>query len=837
MALLIDLAAEGIAPAVNGCAKTLAAGSRGRSSSTPSDHLRLKGINVFGPRIITRWLAELENRPQAEQASALVQLAGLAADDSRNQALSAVERLTAGATLEDRALAVEYLTAIPLSLRRTLMPDPASGRLTVFPSLTTANEQALLGVLPADVPPFAIGSIVVGTSYRLEELLGIGGFGAVYKATNRFEQHQPPRAIKFCLDASMTATLHREQTILDRLMAAGGKNWSHRIVRLYGYALDVEPPFLVYEFVPGGDLTTLLSAVRQRTGRGVRPAIAVEMVRQIAEALAFAHEQGLVHRDLKPANVLVSGTTIKLTDFGIGGLATTSGGRSGQLSVAMTAHFTVADQASLIRGSGTPLYMSAEQRRGDGPDPRHDLYSLGVVWYQLLVGDVTRELHPGWPDELIEEFEVPPEHIELIQRCVGYIKKRAAHASELLSLLPPPMALKSLAGSTSGPARSVTPTLHSSISTRLAPTPASAEFDRLRCVLADQLDCDEFRKAFDTVAAMLRLRPADPEAIEAKAFLSGRIQAESSMEALCLSDHEGWIRSVALTPDNCHALSGGDDATVRLWDLTQGRELRRLSGHTGPVMSVTVTADARRALSGSWDGTIRVWDLQTGKELRSISGQWKAIKSVAVSPDGRWALAGSDDKLLRVWDLERGTEVRQLAGHTELVQSGAFAPDARSVLSGSDDGTVRLWDLQSAREIRRFEGHTDTVTSVALAPDGRWAASGSSDHTVRFWDLESGRECRRLAGHTNWVNSLAISADGRRLLTGSGGEIVNGRFEDGVDTTVRLWDTVNGIELCRLNGHRASVTSVALSADGCLAFSGSLDGTLRLWHLPEACQK
>jgi hypothetical protein len=61
-----------------------------------------------------------------------------------------------------------------------------------------------------------------------------------------------------------------------------------------------------------------------------------------------------------------------------------------------------AETHSILRGAGTPLYMSAEQRRGDAPDPRHDLYSLGVVWYQLLVGDVTRELPHGWEDDLAE---------------------------------------------------------------------------------------------------------------------------------------------------------------------------------------------------------------------------------------------------------------------------------------------------------------------------------------------------------------------------------------------------------------------------------------------------
>ena len=175
-----------------------------------------------------------------------------------------------------------------------------------------------------------------------------------------------------------------------------------------------------------------------------------------------------------------------------------------------------------------------------------------------------------------------------------------------------------------------------------------------------------------------------------------------------------------------------------------------------------------------------------------------------------------------------------MTGHAELVQSAALSPDARHALSGSDDGTVRLWDLETGREIRRFEGHTDTVTSVALAPDGRWAVSGSSDHTVRVWDLQTGRDCRRLAGHTSWINSVAVSGDGRRLLTGSGGEVINGHFQDGADLTLRLWDVDSGIELCRLTGHRAPVTTVSLSADGRLALSGSLDGTIRLWKLPEA---
>jgi hypothetical protein len=79
--------------------------------------------------------------------------------------------------------------------------------------------------------------------------------------------------------------------------------------------------------------------------------------------------------------------------------------------------------------------MSREQREGAAPDPRHDLYSLEVMWYQLLAGDVARELHPGWERELEVEFATPPGQFGLIKRCVGWIHERPRDAGQLLGLL------------------------------------------------------------------------------------------------------------------------------------------------------------------------------------------------------------------------------------------------------------------------------------------------------------------------------------------------------------------------------------------------------------------
>jgi WD40 repeat protein len=826
-ALLVQLAAEGIATVIGGCSKVLNSGVKPPTLPPGLPSTPIKGINYFGPHIINRWITGLGSSSPLERIETLVQLSSMPVADSRREASQAVDQFAPDANPEDKTMAVEYLSAIPLSVRRALIPDRDTGRLTLPPTLPGDLERAWIRLLPPDVPPFPIGSELAGTSYQLEELLGIGGFGAVYKAKNRFEQNQPPRAIKFCLDSAMVPTLHRERDILDRLMSVETSKWSNRIVRLYGYALEAHPPFLVYEYVPGGDLTSHLTATRQQTGRGFRPALALELIRQVAEALAFAHQQGMVHRDLKPANVLVSGSAIKLTDFGVGGVTSSHAVRSTQAGGSFFGQMSAHEQISLFRGSGTPLYMSPEQRRGDLADPRHDLYSLGVMWYQLLVGDVTRELHPGWPDELTEEFQVPLEHIEIIQRCVGYFKKRPAHGTELLALLSP-SALSAGASSST-----ITRPRISAIGRIQAEDNRQAEFERLKLLLADQIDKEAYVEARETTAAILEIKPDDQESLEAQAFIEQTLGPAAKNEIRVFQDHQGWVRSVAFLPDGRRGISASDDATLRVWDLESAKEVLRLTGHSASVMSVAVTTDGRRAISGSWDGTVRLWDLDTGKAIRGFKGSWKTVKSVAVSADGKRALSGSDDNLIHVWDLEAGREIMTLTGHTDLVQSLAFSPDGRRALSGGDDNSVRLWDLESGKELRRFEGHTDTVASVTFAATGRWILSGSSDKIARIWDPESGRELRRFAGHETWVNGVAYSPDGRRVLTGCGGEIVDEKFTHGSDTALHLWDVASSQEICRLEGHTASVTGVAFSPDGRRALSGSLDKTVRLWSLPK----
>jgi serine/threonine protein kinase len=428
-----------------------------------------KAINLFGGPIVRCWADWFKDQSPAARQAALAELADLTPQQARTAVAAAVEHLAPSAAAADRARAVEYLVAIPLSVKRSLVSDRSTGRRALPASLSADDPSSLLQLLPIDVPPYQAPTALAGTDYRLEELLGSGGFGAVYRASSPSLQHLP-LAIKFCLDPKLVPALQQERANLERLMKAGGKSWSPRLVRLYGYDLEHRTPYLVYEYVPGGDLVHRLAARQARDGHGLTADEALRLIVQVAEALAVAHQRGLVHRDLKPANVLIGDGTIKLADFGISEVLSRQAVKTSRIGTVAASRLSAAEQASLFRGAGTPLYMAPEQRRGEPPDLRHDLYSLGVMWYQLLVGDVTREMSHGWARELEAKFDVPGQHINLIEKCVGGIDDRPADAGELVQLL----------GLFQGSGRTQSRAVKEVVPPPEHPVPADAESERSR---------------------------------------------------------------------------------------------------------------------------------------------------------------------------------------------------------------------------------------------------------------------------------------------------------------------------------------------------------------------
>ena len=178
--------------------------------------------------------------------------------------------------------------------------------------------------------------------------------------------------------------------------------------------------------------------------------------------------------------------------------------------------------------------------------------------------------------------------------------------------------------------------------------------------------------------------------------------------------------AVAFSPDGTRLLSGGKDATLRLWDVATGRELRKFEGHDDLVTSIAFSPDGKRALSGGIEGEVFLWDLEKNKPLTEFTfgGAAKYIHHVTFAADGKRALVCAD-RSVYVIDAASGKVVQTLQGHSNAVVSAAFSADGRHILSGGDDRTMRLWDVVKGKQLRVFSGHESGVTSVVFSPDGR----------------------------------------------------------------------------------------------------------------------
>jgi serine/threonine protein kinase len=413
-----------------------------------------KAVNCLGLPIAKRFWNFLRGKPRKEQEEALTQLASITAAQAATRARESVRQQAPNADPKVLELAVRYLSALPGAVRRSLVSVSGQRALSLPLSLDLQEADSLLRLLPISAPPYPVPGDLPGSNYYLEEVIGTGGFGAVYLARSKDATlHYLRFAIKVCLDPEMQVALKALQNELEnlkRLQEAAPTDWSERIVKLFGYRLDPSPPFLVYEFVPGGDLASFLLRRQQETGGRVGPDEVRGWILQIVEGLAFAHAHGLIHRDLKPANVLVTGGLLKLTDFGLGCVVADHARTHSQIRLSVVSQLPPDEQVSLFHGSGTPLYMSPQQRKGQPPDPRHDLYSLGVMWYQLLLGNVTEELDPAWEENLVDKCPSAGDQIDLIKRCLfccrDSVKDGLKNAGELLALmkkpLPPPCSIR-----------------------------------------------------------------------------------------------------------------------------------------------------------------------------------------------------------------------------------------------------------------------------------------------------------------------------------------------------------------------------------------------------------
>jgi len=274
------------------------------------------------------------------------------------------------------------------------------------------------------------------------------------------------------------------------------------------------------------------------------------------------------------------------------------------------------------------------------------------------------------------------------------------------------------------------------------------------------------------------------------------------------------IRAIAVSPLGDRIVSGGDDCTIRLWQVHSGDQTI-LGECDGPVAALAFSPNGVMIASASEDGSIRVWDLQSGEAL-TLGAGGKRSPSVVFSPGGKSLASASAeaDGVLQVWNLQTG-QSRILK--SELGPSSiSFAPDGSTIAAAEgtlSHATIRLWDLETGTA--RVLGQSNRqITAVAFSPAGESLASGGWDETVRLWNIRTGA-ARVLGKNCSCISTLAFSPNGDAVAACS------------LDNKVRVWNVATAKS--RTVGECQSVNDVAFLADGRTLVTASADGTLRLW--------
>lgn len=307
----------------------------------------------------------------------------------------------------------------------------------------------------------------------------------------------------------------------------------------------------------------------------------------------------------------------------------------------------------------------------------------------------------------------------------------------------------------------------------------------------------------------------------------------------------GSVLSVAISPDGRLVAAGDTNGEVRVWQVSDGKQLLNLPRGSSWIWSVAFSPDSR-ILASVDDNVVKLWDSHTGKCLKTLDGHLSWLYDVAFSCDRKTVATASCDHTVKLWDIDTGKCLHTLTGHQDVVYSVAFSPlplnppaspptappltkggQGGVVASGSNDQTIRIWDVNTGECLKTLEGNPGWIWREAFSPSpipgkggqGGILASGSHDYTIRIWDISTGECLQTLQGHRNWVLSVAFSSNGRTLASSS---------EDG---TVRLWNLATGKCLRVFQGHRSRVCSVAFTPNIQTLASGSLDSTVQLWDV------
>jgi WD40 repeat protein len=202
--------------------------------------------------------------------------------------------------------------------------------------------------------------------------------------------------------------------------------------------------------------------------------------------------------------------------------------------------------------------------------------------------------------------------------------------------------------------------------------------------------------------------------------------------------HDRPLTSCRFDTGGRYVFTGSEDALVERFQLADGVRTLLSGGHETWVRSLAVSKDGQHAVSGGCDGKLTWWEAaaEAPTPFRTIEAHHGWIRSLDISPDGSLLASGGNDNMVRLWNIADGSLVRELDGHERHIYSVAFHPQGEFLLSGDLVGSLRQWEVASGKQVRAFDAgplHAYNggqqvdfggIRAIAVSPDGKWLAAG-----------------------------------------------------------------------------------------------------------------
>ena len=626
--------------------------------------------------------------------------------------------------------------------------------------------------------PAAIGK------YRIRSVLGVGGYGIVYLGDD--PQLQRVVAIKVPLPGRINDSQGRERFLKEAKATA---MLDHpNIVPVYDAGIDGDEVFLALAYCPGPPLDEWLKSYDQP----VPHRLATEIIRSLASAIDYSHQQGIIHRDLKPGNVLLfqdphAGNpefpyTPKITDFGLAKLLDDRDSKTATLQL-----------------QGTPQYMAPEQLiQGKRiSTPAIDIYSLGVLLYRMLVGRTPFQFESI--EEAVRKIEfqrpVPPHVIQSsVPRDLSTITMKCLEKSPNDRYRTAGELARDLENSLQGrPVDARPPGLFTVAKHWCRERPVIAMLLAAATLLLTTFGALEYRYTRNLVEVNDALNQSRNQLIDQDEVLQAKVRELN----LSLATSESQQTELKRRDEYAQQLIYAADVATAA-RAVQEQDPSRAVQVLAPYFSED-SINAGKSIVPEFSAK-HLWS-QLRPARRVFPKDSQTLWTVAVSPDGKTVATAGNQGNIVLHDTREGMDSSRIFRSEPIEINGlTYTRDGRLLAAARDDGTVAIWDTLNDKLVRTFKAISGEAYSVRFLGDSHTCAVAGRGNEIFVWDADTGELVRSLPVTLDKpvIECLEVSDDGRFFAVG------------GIDGHAHLLDAQGNHQVSFRTWGNSSVNTVCL---------------------------